>query len=62
MVEPLNHLMHAFLLALLLYIIMLFILKQSQTKSLNRSLLIGAMALIYMILFGHNLQTRINNI
>jgi hypothetical protein len=41
---------------------MKFLLKQSQTMSLNRSILIGALALAYMILFGHGLPTQINRI
>ena len=56
------HLFHALIITLILYVIMKFILKQSCTMSLNRSLLIGALALIYMILFGHRMPTHINNI
>lgn len=41
---------------------MKFFLRQSQTMALNRSILIGAVALIYMILFGHGLPTHINSI
>jgi hypothetical protein len=41
---------------------MKFFLKQSETMSLNRSILIGALALIYMILFGHGLPTHLNKI
>jgi putative effector of murein hydrolase len=59
---PLNHVFHAFILTLLLYVIMKFLLRQSQTMSLNRSILIGAVALIYMILFGHGLPTHIKRI
>jgi hypothetical protein len=59
---PLNHLFHAFIITVILYVIMLFGLRQSVTKALNRSLLIGAIALIYMILFGHGLPTHVNNI
>jgi len=59
---PLNHLFHAFLITVVLYLIMKFLLKQSQTMALNRSILIGAIALIYMILFGHRLPTHINRV
>ena len=59
---PLKHLLHAFIISLILYVIMKFALKQSQNMSLNRSLLLGAVALIYMILFGHGLPTHINRI
>ena len=51
---------HSVLIAVVLYIFMFFILKQSQTVAENRSILIAAALLIYMILFGHKLPTTIN--
>ena len=62
MENPLSHLFHASIITIILYFIMKFILKQSDTKSLNRSILIGALALIYMILFGHGMPTHLNKI
>jgi hypothetical protein len=62
MESALSHLFHSAIIAVILYIIMKFFLKQSQTMSLNRSILIGALALIYMIIFGHGLPTHINKI
>ena len=53
-------LIHSAIITTILYIIMKFILKQSEMISQNRSLLIGSLALIYMILFGHDLPTNIN--
>jgi hypothetical protein len=41
---------------------MKFGLKQSQNMALNRSILVGAAALIYMILFGHGMPTHVNKI
>jgi putative effector of murein hydrolase len=58
----LSHLFHALIITIILYVIMKFVLRQSQNMSLNRSILIGAVALIYMILFGHRLPTHINRI
>ena len=58
----LSHLFHSIIITVILYIIMKFFLKQSETMSLNRSILIGALALIYMILFGHGLPTHLNKI
>ena len=58
----LSHLLHSVIITVILYIIMKFFLNQSETMSLNRSILIGALALIYMILFGHGLPTHINKI
>ena len=58
----LSHLFHSVIITVILYIIMKFFLKQSETMSLNRSILIGALALIYMILFGHGMPTHLNKI
>jgi hypothetical protein len=43
-----------------LYVIMKFALNQSNEKATDRSVLIGAFVLIYMILFGHGLPTHMN--
>ena len=53
-------LMHSLVIGVLLYLFMLFIIGQKQAVAENRSILIGASALIYMILFGHGLPTSIN--
>lgn len=53
-------LMHAVIIGIILYIIMFYILKQKQVVAENRSILIAALVLIYMILFGHGLPTSIN--
>ena len=62
MESALTHLLHASILTIILYVVMRFGLRQSQNMSLNRSILIGAVGLIYMILFGHGLPTHINRI
>ena len=58
----LSHLFHSLVITVILYIIMKFFLKQSESMSLNRSIVIGALALIYMILFGHGMPTHLNKI
>ena len=60
--EVFNHLLHAYILAFVLYLLMKFALHQSHTMALTRSVLLGALALIYMILFGHRLPTHVNTI
>ena len=40
---------------------MIYILGQNQSVAENRSILISAFVLIYMILFGHGLPDKINN-
>ena len=53
-------LIHSAIITVVLYIIMKYILKQSDSKAQDRSILIGAIVLIYMILFGHGLPNHIN--
>ena len=55
-------LLHAVIIGLVIYLIMLFGLKQQQTVAENRSLLIAAIVLIYMLLFGHGLPKMPMNI
>lgn len=62
MESPLTHVFHALIITLVLYVLMKFALGQSQTMALNRSILLGALALAYMILFGHGLPTQVNRI
>jgi len=53
-------LMHSVVIGSLLYLLMFFVLGQKQIVAENRSILFGALALVYMILFGHGLPTSIN--
>jgi len=48
---------HSAIIAAVLYVIMKFGLKQTEMMAQDRSILIGALALVYMILFGHGLPT-----
>ena len=51
---------HSVVIAVVLYIFMRFVLKQSVCVAESRSILVGAVSLVYMVLFGHGLPTRIN--
>jgi len=62
MENPLFHLLHASILCVLLYLFMRYFLHFSQIMSLNRSLLVSSIVLIYMILFGHRLPFNVNRI
>jgi hypothetical protein len=53
-------LVHSVIIGILLYLFMIFILKQKQIVAENRSILFAALILVYMILFGHKLPTSIN--
>lgn len=51
---------HGLVIALVLYLVMVFLLKQNCAVAENRSILIGAVVVIYMILFGHKLPGALN--
>ena len=53
-------LLHSIIIGILLYFFMTFMLKQTAVVAENRSILIAAFVLIYMILFGHGLPVAIN--
>ena len=53
-------LVHSVIIGIILYIFMIFVLRQRQVVAENRSILISAFVLIYMISFGHGLPKSIN--
>lgn len=53
-------LLHSIIIGILLYVFMIFILGQKHIIAENRSILLSAVILIYMILFGHGLPMSIN--
>lgn len=53
-------LLHSVIIGVVLYLIMVFLLKQNKVVAENRSIFIAAIVLIYMIMFGHGLPTKIN--
>ncbi len=52
--------LHSLIIGIILYLLMKYALGQNQMIAENRSILIAAVVLIYMILFGHGLPTSIN--
>lgn len=52
--------LHSVIIGVFLYLVMIYLLKQPQVIAENRSVLIGAVVLIYMVVFGHGLPNRIN--
>ena len=51
---------HSIIIGMLLYLFMILVLDQKQIVAENRSILLAAIVLVYMILFGHGLPTSIN--
>ena len=53
---------HAALIGLIVFVVMVFGLRQQNEVAERRSILIASVALIYMILFGHGLPFKMNKI
>ncbi len=53
-------LLHSLIICLILYLFMIFGLNQKQVVAENRSIVLASLVLIYMILFGHGLPTKLN--
>lgn len=56
----LRMILHGLAAGIILYVILRFVLGQEMEKAEDRSILFGAVVLVYMILFGHSLPTRIS--
>ena len=52
--------LHSAIIGAILYLIMVLGLKQNTVLAENRSILVAAVVLIYMIVFGHGLPNKIN--
>jgi hypothetical protein len=57
---PLNMVWHSLMIAIIFYAIAVYILGHRRGLAYNRSFLVFAIALTYMLLFGHGLPWRIN--
>jgi hypothetical protein len=53
-------LLHSVIIGIFLYLFMTFLLGQNPSVAENRSILLAALLLVYMILFGHGLPASIN--
>jgi|TARA_B110000971_G_C19735276_1_gene374945 hypothetical protein len=60
MERPLMMVLHSVVIALILYIFMVYALNQNYMVAETRSVFIGAIVLLYMLMFGHALPGKIN--
>ena len=51
---------HSIIVGVLLYLIMIYALGQRPIVAENRSIIISAYVLIYMVMFGHGLPNKLN--
>jgi uncharacterized membrane-anchored protein len=52
--------LHSLVIGLVLYMLMVFVFNQNPKMAEYRSILVASVVLIYMILFGHGLPTKLN--
>ncbi len=60
MESGLTMVLHSVIIGILLYLFMIVILGQKQVVAENRSIVLAAFILVYMIVFGHGLPNSIN--
>jgi len=53
-----SHVIHTLVMSIVFYVILVYVLKQSRDSSIDKSILLGTILLMYMILFGHHLPTN----
>lgn len=52
--------LHSIIIGLLSFLVMRYVLGQSVSKAEDRSIVLASIVLLYMVLFGHGLPTRLN--
>ena len=60
MESTLTHLMHGAVITAVLYFIMSKLLKQSENVAVTRSVVLGLLITLYMVVFGHGMPKKIN--
>ena len=60
MESGLTMLLHSVIIGIILYVFMVYVLRQRQVVAENRSILLGAIVLMYMVVFGHGMPTKVN--
>jgi hypothetical protein len=53
-------LVHAAIIGAVIYMVMRFVLNQSALVAEDRSIVIAAVVLIYMVMFGHGMPNQLN--
>ena len=61
MERGLTMVVHSVVIGVILYLVMVYLLKQNPMVAEDRSILAAAIILAYMVLFGHNLPVKVNS-
>ena len=60
MERPLMMVIHSAFISIIVYIVMVYVLKQNYMIAETRSVFLGGIVLIYMLMFGHSSPGKIN--
>lgn len=60
MERPLMMVLHSAFISVIVYIIMVYVLKQNYMIAETRSVFLGGILLIYMLMYGHSFPGKIN--
>jgi hypothetical protein len=58
---PLEMVLHGAVVAVVVYIACKFLFKDSEAKCMTRSVAIGLVVALYMVMFGHGLPNKVNS-
>lgn len=56
--KSMEHVLHAAVFTVVLYLGMVYVLKQNKEMAYSRSILLGSLSLVYMVMFGHSMPPR----
>jgi len=54
------HLLHSIIIGIILYLVLTYIMNFKPGRAENLSVLVSGLAMVYMVLFGHGMPTKIN--
>ena len=61
MESGLTMLLHSAIIGIILYVFMVYVLKQRRVVAENRSIVLAAIVLIYMVMFGLGMPNKVNS-
>ena len=53
-----SHIIHSLVMSIVFYVLLVYVLKHQYNSAVDKSILLGTVFLMYMILFGHHLPTN----
>ena len=57
---PLEMVLHGAVVAVIVYVVCKFLFKESESKCMTRSVALGLVVALYMVVFGHRMPGKVN--